>query len=188
MSETLNDQAMFEAIYAKSAIYNITRPSRTKALTTLKAIVVDERGRIPTINRVHDIFGTLFQSDFRERIGVIAARLPVTELMPVTINPQFVMAGQLYVLFDVVQNLLQMKVKDFLEIAHTKHDPQEPIVLVKTIQGYISADGHHRLRALQLRGNKRVTAYTLPEDHRLNKEIVRLFRQYGYTNNLKRTA
>jgi hypothetical protein len=138
----------------------------------------ENKQNIRTLNRIRDIYPKGFSAEFWERIGNEVRYLPVSELVPVTINPMEVQAAQETVGFQAVEDLLKLRVRsEFWPIVQSQHDPKHPIIVIWTPFGYISVDGHHRLRALQLRGDKQVRVYTLPMGHAKHTEVIELFQK-----------
>jgi hypothetical protein len=154
-----------------------TKIGRKAALKKLGVLPTDKVS-IQTINRIRDFYSLGFEDELWAKIGKHVIGLTITDLKPVTVHPHFVLAGQDVVNYDKVKALLKLKVRTGLMF--TLKDSDDPIIVVKGPHGYMSVNGHHRLRALQLRGDKRVIAYTLPDGHFLMVQVEKLFRRYGY--------
>lgn len=162
---------------------NYPAAGQKAALERLKRLRTSQRGQTPTINRLVDLYDRrYFVRHFWSAIGEEVKLMTVTDLVPVIVNPLKIKAAQDSVEFDRVKELLQLKVKsEFWPTIHAITDLTQPIIVLKSPVGFISVNGHHRLRALQLRMDRMVQVYTLPERHYVNEWVTELFvGKYGY--------
>jgi len=167
---------IFDALLEQ--IINGDKPvSRAKALKKL-ASEPAEKGMIPTINRLRDTYGISFESWFVELVEDGAKGLSMSQLVPATINPMVVIASEHSVFKRQIRQLLRLRKAEFEAIV--QHNENEPIVLVPTPHGLIAANGHHRLRALQLLNVRRIRLHAVPPDNPLNDRVSELFGEFGY--------
>jgi hypothetical protein len=168
----------------------ILAAGKQAALERLRNLNTNKVGQTPTINRLIDLYDRrYFVRHFWNAIGEEVKLMTVADLVPVMVNPMKIKAGQDSVELNQVKELLQLKVRsEFWPTIHAITDPNQPIIVLNSPVGFISVNGHHRIRALQLRMDRRVQVYTLAENHYVNEWITDVFGRYGYTNNLKRTA
>lgn len=135
---------------------------------------------LETINRIRDTFGILFEFDFWERLGISLRRQSRADLTPLRVNPRLVLATQPYVSAGEVIEMLQLPPAQFGRLVTGVHDPAQPIILLQTPHGFITVNGHHRLRVLQLLKVRVARVHAVRRTPAVVEQVSRLFYQYGY--------
>lgn len=155
--------------------------SRYQALTDLYTIPAIRNDTIPTMNRLSDWYGLSFMLRLLDICAKHkAGQLTVSHVKPITVNPMAIMAMQDGVSRSGVEAMLKMRQRDLWRIVRAEHDEKHPIILVPSPVGYISVNGHHRIRALQFYRKRKETVHVLPHDHDIARAVNKLFLRKGY--------
>lgn len=170
---------MDASINLAQSFLTMSRPeNRATALQRVDELTMQDR--LPTFCSLRELYGMLFEVEFWDRIGTPLRNLTVADLIPLRVNPLAVMAAQAYVNPAQVKTFLTMPPQQFGRLVTGVGNPQQPIILIRATHGFISINGHHRIRVLQLLNIRVSRMFVVPANLRLSKDLFDLTRRFGY--------
>lgn len=156
--------------------------SQKQAIASLDSVPLVRPDALPTLNNIRDTYGLIFETSFWANTKTSVRDLTLPELIHIRVNPFAIMAGQYTVSLKRVKSLLRLSKKQFWQVVKAEHDPTQPIILIQTPHGYVSVNGHHRIRALQALNVRKVLLPVVPINSPVYSSVLDVFIEFGYVD------